>query len=71
MTEITEPIDLREQIVRLCDSFGAKYTNVSEIVLRPASATVTEFLEDENGAKFVNQDTGKPARRTRDFRIHS
>lgn len=65
----SDPIDIHDPLLEICNRLGLTYEHVAEIVLQPLSLTATVFTSNENGRLHVDLDTGEVAQETRMFRI--
>jgi hypothetical protein len=69
---MTDRIDIHDPITELCKRLGLEPTDVAEIVFKPRHVTVTVYLKDAQGAKYltVTKDGRKGiASETRSFQV--
>lgn len=66
---MSDSIDIHDPIYELSNRLGLEPNNVREIIFRPRSATAVVYLNNENGHKYVDPQTGEPATETLEFEV--
>lgn len=68
---IEESIDIGQELRSLCQKLGLveQYSNVASLVIEPSTVRATVYLNDENGSKYIEEDTNEPASEEVSFKV--
>jgi hypothetical protein len=69
--QMSERIDLTNQIQEICRRLNVDYGNIAEITLTPADATVTLLKTNAQGSRYFDPKTDRAATETLIFQIRS
>jgi hypothetical protein len=69
--EWNDRIDLSDPILEICERLGFKNTDISHIDFTPGETTITVYLNNKHGSKYVDPDTGEVAMQTLTFKTRS
>jgi hypothetical protein len=70
--DLSDPIrEICERLREICERLGFKNTDVGHIDFTPGETTITVYLNNNHGSKYVDPDTGEVAMQTLTFKTRS
>lgn len=66
---MSDVIDISEPLREISDRLGLEYNCLKRLVITPLEAVATVYRKNEDGAKYINLDTGWTAIEERVFKV--